>query len=42
MDFEIVDDGIVVKLDGSEFLEIVEDFIKKHEFDYKSFCEAGY
>ena len=41
MIFEPSDEGIVVKLDKSEFLEIVNEYIKENESDFKKFTEVG-
>jgi len=41
MIFEPVSDGIIVKVNKSEFLEIVKEFIKEKQSEYKKFQEEA-
>lgn len=41
MIFEYVLDGMIVKVDKSEFLEIVTEYIKENEKEYNKFCGVG-
>lgn len=32
--------GILVELDKNDFLEIVQDFIRQRQTEYKNFCKG--